>query len=68
MLKKYVLTTAAAIACSGLALAAQAPATTTSQPSTTAQTQTADASKPSATFTGCVYQETDVPRAFAERG
>jgi hypothetical protein len=67
VIKKYVVATAAAVACSGMALAAQsqapgstagtAPGTTTTQ---APSAQTAPA-KASATFTGCIYKEKDVP-------
>ncbi len=73
MMKNYLAATAAAVVCSSLALGAQAPtpnqapATTTQNPTTTSQApsttapQSASADKPSATFTGCIYQEKDVP-------
>ena len=64
MLKKYVVATAAAVACSGMALAAQAPGSTAgTSTGTTTQAPSAQtaAAKPSATFTGCIYKEKDVP-------
>lgn len=54
MMKHYVVATAAAVVCSTLALGAQAPAAAGRQSTTEAQ-------KPSATFTGCIYQEKDIP-------
>ena len=50
MFKKYLFAASFAMAASGVAIGAQAPA---------AQAQ--DAAKPATTITGCVYNEKDVP-------
>jgi hypothetical protein len=50
VLKKYLFAASFALAASGVAISAQAPA---------AQAQ--DAAKPATTITGCVYNEKDVP-------
>jgi hypothetical protein len=60
-LRKYVIATAAVVACSGLVGVAQSP---TSTPQTTPAQQSepqATAAQGSTTLSGCVYREKDVP-------
>lgn len=60
-MRKYVIATAAVVACSGLVGVAQSPSATP-QPAPAQQTEPqTPTAQPSTTLTGCVYQEKDVP-------
>jgi hypothetical protein len=60
-LRKYVIATAAVVACSGLVGVAQSPSTPAqSAPAQQTQPEAAPA-QASVTLTGCVYREKDVP-------
>lgn len=61
-MRKYVIATAAVVACSGLAGFAQSPAPSTpAAPAQQTPPPQATTAQASTTLTGCVYQEKDVP-------
>jgi hypothetical protein len=59
-LRKYVIATAAVVACSGLVGVAQSPSPSQEAPAQQTQPQATAAQTP-ITLTGCVYREQDVP-------
>ena len=65
MFKKVLVATAAAVACSGALISAQATSSTPSpsqnQPSASSPPPAQAPAQASTTFTGCVYREKDVP-------